>query len=1144
MQLQDIRAAATNTAWVRPLLSTHRLTKGHAEVRFSERPDEYQIIQHGALVPVRLRDARQENDFRSDLGSGRARLAHINAITGDGSAAQLVLHYFNGDVVEMGDVEVGISEHVLETAQRSLGPRFAEASALAEMLAEICALRLSDDDRDAYFLMTAGAAASRDFDDPSDSEVQEVPERERCFSIHGVGARVAVARSEVEPRREIFLATRMTTARHGTTDGATRLARGRLRFSDWTRTGEVAAIAAGAMTRLVGRESSYLRRWDEYGAREGEVLLEQARHVGMLRWTNTEPQKQGIKFHFDQAIPEQLSEGDELELVVEEPPYLRDREMDWGAYCRELEREQLQSRGERDQQQDGTGPSDRDSEVGVGGQVREVGAESLVLDLPLTPTRTDLALVWSMRGERTQIERRMEARRLVVEHRSANPMLGLIIEEDGVLPPLQRQTRYPALTGFVREKVFSHRPTDIQEQAIGVALNTPDIALIQGPPGTGKTTVIAAIVERLNQMYDKTRPNQGEILISGFQHDAVENMMSRLQVNSLPIPKFGRRSGQQDGDEGGEEKLRQWCQGIIEQVRKEHPGIRASEQLRKVETRCNQYLLSPSLHHALSLLGEFAQFSAQELSVELAERAVELRELLKAEQGGGALRRDDEALRTIYGLRTSPAGFQDDGPAQAQLFLVRFGGDLSADEKAALEAATRSLGVPETEQLRALRRLKERLLGLYLPRPHFRIEKPREDIITFVTDAMDAIRDRQPNKGERVETILAEFLHELDSDPQRVRRAIEEYGLVFAATCQHSVGRLIRNRKRLGVDSGTAVEGYDTVIVDEAARTGPRDLLIPMVQARRRIILVGDHRQLPHLINEDIARKLESESPVSSIKNEAEYIRESMFQYLLGRLKALESKDGVRRYVTLDKQFRMHPTLGQLISDCFYAPFGEGFESPRPASDFSHELEGCAGAPAIWLDAPLSVGGESRSGTSRRRKAEAAAIAQQLSVWIDSPAAEGLSFGLISFYKAQKLALFEALAEYGVTDRDEDGNWAVRPKYAYLDGEGAGSGAERLRIGTVDAFQGMEFDVVFLSMVRTAKRIPEPEDDPDALNLQTRRLYGHLTSPNRLCVSMSRQKRMLVVAGDASMVDCDLGQIAVPALSRFWELCKEHGGIR
>ena len=62
------------------------------------------------------------------------------------------------------------------------------------------------------------------------------------------------------------------------------------------------------------------------------------------------------------------------------------------------------------------------------------------------------------------------------------------------------------LTGFVRAKVFKNPPTPMQERAIDVALNTPDIALIQGPPGTGKTTVIAAILERLNEIATKDGP--------------------------------------------------------------------------------------------------------------------------------------------------------------------------------------------------------------------------------------------------------------------------------------------------------------------------------------------------------------------------------------------------------------------------------------------------------------------------------------------------------------------------------------------------------------------------------------------------------------------------------------------------------------
>ena len=89
----------------------------------------------------------------------------------------------------------------------------------------------------------------------------------------------------------------------------------------------------------------------------------------------------------------------------------------------------------------------------------------------------------------------------------------------------------------------------MQEKAIEVALISPDIALIQGPPGTGKTTVIAAILERLNELADKRGAStKGQVLLTGFQHDAVENMIDRLSLNSIPVPKFGKRSGAEEDD--------------------------------------------------------------------------------------------------------------------------------------------------------------------------------------------------------------------------------------------------------------------------------------------------------------------------------------------------------------------------------------------------------------------------------------------------------------------------------------------------------------------------------------------------------------------------------------------------------------------
>jgi superfamily I DNA and/or RNA helicase len=87
----------------------------------------------------------------------------------------------------------------------------------------------------------------------------------------------------------------------------------------------------------------------------------------------------------------------------------------------------------------------------------------------------------------------------------------------------------------------------------------------------------------------------------------------------------------------------------------------------------------------------------------------------------------------------------------------------------------------------------------------------------------------------------------------------------------------------------------------------------------------------------------------------------------------------------------------------------------------------------------------------------------------------------------------------------------------------------------------MEFDVVILSMVRTMPDKWEPGPDDD--EVQARRLFGHLCLYNRLNVSMSRQKRVLVVAGDSGLLRSDLAAKFIPALVDFYQLCQQHGRV-
>jgi len=81
-----------------------------------------------------------------------------------------------------------------------------------------------------------------------------------------------------------------------------------------------------------------------------------------------------------------------------------------------------------------------------------------------------------------------------------------------------------------------------------------------------------------------------------------------------------------------------------------------------------------------------------------------------------------------------------------------------------------------------------------------------------------------------------------------------------------------------------------------------------------------------------------------------------------------------------------------------------------------------------------------------------------------------------------------------------------------------------LEIGSIDAFQGRQFDIVFFSVVRS----------------NDRNIFGFLKSENRLNVAFSRQKKLLVVVGNRKMYESEKAQSDVPALAEFIKLADEE----
>ena len=138
------------------------------------------------------------------------------------------------------------------------------------------------------------------------------------------------------------------------------------------------------------------------------------------------------------------------------------------------------------------------------------------------------------------------------------------------------------------------------------------------------------------------------------------------------------------------------------------------------------------------------------------------------------------------------------------------------------------------------------------------------------------------------------------------------------------------------------------------------------------------------------------------------------------------------------------------------------------------------------------------------------------------------SVGIITFYSAQKELILEHL-DTNLVSRDEFGSPHVAEQYS-IQLDDSGKAYERLRVGSVDAFQGKEFDVVILSMVRSQKIT----STDNAINL-----YGFAAVENRMCVALSRQKRLLIVVGDKAMASSNAAR-EITGLHNLVKLCDEE----
>ena len=339
----------------------------------------------------------------------------------------------------------------------------------------------------------------------------------------------------------------------------------------------------------------------------------------------------------------------------------------------------------------------------------------------------------------------------------------------------------------------------------------------------------------------------------------------------------------------------------------------------------------------------------------------------------------------------------------------------------------------------------------------------------------------------------------------------------YSATEQyrkHADSRFLKKYRAVFGDTdkeGQSIDlSFDVVIQDEASKATPSELSLPLAYGKKAVI-IGDHRQLPpNLDKDDILFKLHMLKIKSNSREEHDEI-EGLERYVKKKFEVLEKSHFERLFKQIDEsikgtfhiQYRMHNDINEVIQQ-FYIEDG-GLECGVKEEERTHgiSIPGFINPDdhVIWVD---TLTPEIKEGTSRYNPGEVDAIKWVLEQLGTSPSfreyqsslsrAEDKEIGLITFYGAQLKALktvVDSSRQYGL----------------------------KIKMSSVDRFQGMERNIIIVSLVRSniiaqyAGERPDYKKYPE-YGYESQKGYGFADSPNRLNVALSRAKRLLIIVGN------------------------------
>lgn len=927
--------------------------------------------------------------------------------------------------------------------------------------------------------------------------------------------------------------------------------RGQLLFQDAGVAAQLKSTTMqAALQQSLVSHGDYIQLWEKYSQTQWEQEVSKANTIGLLQCSKIEAGNTAGEWKI-YAHPNQLKEFEQKwnQIKTDKPELQIDKQKpDW------LDSQQrIETAGLMEKQQAGWRckiqkfSADHICVKYVGQKERRPPSHT---GKDNTDGQTIGYAFLSIAGMLVQRQRQLKALDNIRQQRNPLPALHSLLQ--GVAVPTVSKVRKLAWKSSKTRSLFKGgQPTLKQQQAIELGLNSTDMAIIIGPPGTGKTQVITAMQQRIAEEQKET-PLKHLVLLTSYQHDAVENVLARSNVMGLAGVRVGGKNKQSDDDEDMSDTIRRWSRPIQSNLEQEIGKYSVTDWLKRLKRYSIDLTLGDATQRpeqVTNINGILEEFKKEKFFLDPEVQA--WWDQFKSGKSAVSPNLMHQEYRYIRALRTTASSFSDDGAARCiqvaerlKLLQAKYPDALiiTTDQAELLEQMSMiDCATINSTQLAPLSELKSVLLDRCLPdyRPrHVRQVLDEQDCETLTALRTDLQNKVRISKSFGYLVVLDEYRAALSASSQSLQQAVKNYTAVLGATCQQAAGRPMQKLKLIGEESQIV---FENVIVDEAARATPLDLMIPMAMARKRLVLVGDHRQLPHMTDDAVEKELVEDQEWSEVQQAM--LKDSLFKRMVEQLNTLENEQQQpKRVIMLDTQFRMHRLLGDFISQNFYENHGlPPVKTTRPDSDFVHGVSGYQQAVCAWKDIPPAQGSQQRRGTSWHRFAETEWIAQEAKRILNER--PELSVGVISFYAGQRDSLFETMVQYGLTEKSPAGDYTVSEAYRSL-AVGKNIGEERLRIGTVDAFQGKEFDVVFVSLVRT---LPAnfSLNGLSGLDLDQKltRAYGFLRVDNRLNVALSRQRSLLIMVGDIELARHHAAQQATPALPAFVKLCQGGHGF-